>query len=346
MTVYNDTPDNQRATAAPQKLLANPSGATASVTVALPPNTVSLTVIAGGGTTAPTVQVIGSTTGASYPVGNVTALAASGGTYAVALVNPVVDSSVEVVLSAAPGSEWYIIAESVQRYQFGTTSAQSPKASGPLVRANSQGIGGPSTGYSITVIAGDPSDIIYIFILMQYGSSMSVSASGMGFSEPATVNIASAFTLAIVRGTAPIVGGNVISIATSVSSCAVGVAIGNLNGVTGNVSSGTATLGVGASQLTALSIPASAVGIGFWSVLTNGAPIYMAAIPYCDESAFTFSMPQVDNPGVSEGAAAYAQIMLNDSSAEQSLSFGCQQCVSSNGNPITFGTVQMYEEAA
>ena len=94
------------------------AGSETSVTVDLPTNCESIAVLIPTAYSG-SVTVKGVTTGMSYPVGSVGAVAGSD-TYDVALVFPAVDSQVTVELSVAPGVAWWVTSDSVVRYTFGT----------------------------------------------------------------------------------------------------------------------------------------------------------------------------------------------------------------------------------
>lgn len=64
---FIDTPDYQAGIVHPQQLLTSQSSGTTSATVQMPVNTQTLVVICQGGSGAPTVTVVGDSTGISYP---------------------------------------------------------------------------------------------------------------------------------------------------------------------------------------------------------------------------------------------------------------------------------------
>lgn len=310
------------------------SGAS-SATVSMPAGTVAIAIATPSSAT--NLEVVGAQSGTVYWN------AAPGSAGVVNVVMSPADYEVTVTVSGA--SSGAITTVSTSTNTIATPGGGSPLVSGPQIRLNSAGAGGPGTGYSITVTAEQTSDVIYVAVVGAYGIGVSISASGMAFAQVTSSSVASAFDLFIYRGTNPIIGGNVISIATSGESSAVGVAIGNLSGNYGGAGSNSYEFSQGAAWTGTLDVASNAVGVVLWTISTNGAPIYMAANPIT-APALTLSAPQVNNSGISEGAAIFLQLMLNLSSAAAPFNFGTTQMVSSNGNPIWLGWLFIEEIAA
>lgn len=183
---------------APQQLLASEAGTSTSASVTLPTNCESIAVLVPSATWTGTVKVTGNTTGMSYPVGSVSAIAGGGDELQVANVFPAVDDAVTITLSSAPGVPWYVTSDSVVRYSFGAVAGggsplASPAIAGVVAKPfnypnNTAGVSlqlqGVASGSPIIVIAAD---VLY-------------NTSGAGFSGISDT-FATPYTWTLIDGT-------------------------------------------------------------------------------------------------------------------------------------------------
>ncbi len=149
------TPDFQRSVVAARKVLATVAANVNAVTVNVPPNGVTICVVVHDVPSGANLTVSGVTTGFVYPIAD-GSIPVSGDVYYVYYVSPavVIDSSISVVFSAAPTSEWYVYSDIESHVSFDPSVSRAISVVGNGLSSSAIAVSG-SDGSNMRLVATD-----------------------------------------------------------------------------------------------------------------------------------------------------------------------------------------------